>query len=133
MMMTTSERTTYELADIKTRFAALCIDCVILFCIEHSEIFNLPEVDLTSGFIMGLVYMWFFLTRNQGQTPGKSLMNIRVIKMDGSPINDWDAVIRYIGYFVNNHIIFGWLWAFFDENNQGLHDKIVKTYVVKTS
>jgi uncharacterized RDD family membrane protein YckC len=27
----------------------------------------------------------------------------------------------------------GWLWAFFDKDRQGLHDKLAGTYVVKAN
>jgi uncharacterized RDD family membrane protein YckC len=59
-------------------------------------------------------------------------MKIRVIKVDGTPIDDATAIIRYLGYYIDSAIfMIGWLLALFDENRQTLHDKIVSTYVVK--
>jgi uncharacterized RDD family membrane protein YckC len=60
-------------------------------------------------------------------------MNIRVIKADGSPITDVDALVRTLGYFVGEVTLFlGFVWAAFDANNQAWHDKMAKTYVVLT-
>ena len=131
MAAETYEMASYELADIGTRFAAWFIDGAILFIIESVGFFTAREPGLGAGFIIGLVYIWFFLTRNQGQTPGKVVMKIRVIKSDGSPISDADALIRYIGTIINYVGFIGWLWALVDENRQGWHDKLARTYVVK--
>ena len=59
------------------------------------------------------------------------VMKLRVIKTDGSPISDADAVVRYIGYLLDSIFLIGWLWALFDEHRQGWHDKLAHTYVVK--
>jgi uncharacterized RDD family membrane protein YckC len=32
---------------------------------------------------------------------------------------------------MNNFFFIGWVWALFDDNRQGWHDKIAETYVVK--
>jgi uncharacterized RDD family membrane protein YckC len=122
--------TNYELAEIGTRAAAWFIDGAILFVIESAGFFTAGQAGLGAGLIVGLAYSWFFLTRNNGQTIGKLLMKIRVIKVDGSPISDSDAVIRYIGTIINYIGFIGWLWALVDNNRQGWHDKMAQTYVV---
>ncbi len=125
-------RSSFELADVGTRFIALIIDNIVLGLIG-ALLFNFG--GNTGGvitFIIGAAYHWYFLTRQDGQTPGKRIMKIRVIKADGGTLDDATAIIRYVGYYINSAIfMIGWLLAFFDENNQGLHDKIVSTYVVK--
>jgi len=131
-MYESSDTATYELADVGTRFIAILIDGFILLVIGGilSSVAGTTGTGL--GFLVGVAYNWYFWTRKDGQTPGKSLMKIKVIKVDGSPISDMDAVLRYIGYYINTLAIFiGWLWALWDENKQGWHDKIAKTYVVK--
>ena len=131
MATKTLEMANYELADIGTRFVAYGIDGIILFIIESAGWFSAREAGLGAGFLIGLVYAWFFLTRNNGQTPGKMLMKIRVIKTDGTPISDSDAVLRYIRTIINYIGCVGWLRALIDTNRQGWHDKIAQTYVVK--
>ena len=124
------ETVSYELAEFGTRFAAWLIDGAILFLIESAGFFTARETGAGVGLIIGLAYTWFFLTRNNGQTPGKLLMKIRVIKVDGSPISDSDAVLRYIGTLINYVGFIGWLWALIDDHRQGWHDKLARTYVV---
>ena len=70
------------------------------------------------------MYNSYFWTQNNGQTPGKSVMGIRVVKTSGQPLSIVDAVVRYVGYYINTFLLFiGWLWAIFDSKNQGFHDK----------
>ena len=127
----------YELADIGERFIALIIDSFIVGALSGiigAGGGNLLTGGSALGFLIGVGFQWYFLTQHTGQTPGKMVMNLRVVKVDGTPITDSDAVLRYIGYLINSAIIgIGWLWAFIDGNKQGWHDKLAKTYVVKVS
>jgi uncharacterized RDD family membrane protein YckC len=127
---TTYAVTSYELADIGTRFIALFIDSVVLSVLGSVSFIAAREPGVGVSFFIGLIYAWFFLTRSKGQTPGKALMKIRVIKTDGSPISDSDAILRYIGYLVNNFFLLGWVWGLLDANQQGWHDKLAHTYVI---
>ncbi|TMF21584.1 MAG: RDD family protein [Chloroflexi bacterium] len=81
-------------------------------------------------------YFVDFWSQRDGQTIMNKAMGIKVVKTDGSPITVGTAVVRYIGYILND-IIFGipigFIWAAFDGNKQGWHDKIAGTIVVKTS
>ncbi len=129
-----SKNDTYELASLGPRFIALVIDSIILGLIGgvFAGIFGRVGAGGVGSFVIGLLYNWYFWTRNYGQTPGKMLMKVRVIKASGEPLTDADAVIRYIGYYINSALMMiGWIIAFFDDQNQGLHDKLVSTYVVK--
>ena len=57
-----------------------------------------------------------------------------MIKTDGSDLELGSAVLRYVGLFISTLVIFiGVIWAAFDPNKQGWHDKIAGTYVVKTT
>ncbi len=126
-----SDSITYELADVGTRFIALVIDSLILGVITWF-LSNLGGTGYGLSFLAGLAYNWYFWTRQNGQTPGKQMMKIRVIKTDGGPISDSDAILRYIGYYISGFILaLGYLWAIWDENHQGWHDKIANTYVVR--
>ena len=124
----------YELADVGTRFIALVIDGVILGIIGAvlGMVLGSTNTGGIVGFLIGVGYQWYFLTQQNGQTVGKKLMGIRVIKVNGEPLTPVDVLIRYIGYFINSAIILlGWIWALFDSNRQGWHDKLAGTYVIK--
>lgn len=124
--------TSYRLAGIFPRFVALVIDNALAAAI--SGILGVNGAGLLGGilgFIVGVGYQWLFLTRNDGQTPGKVLMGIKVVKVDGSMITEMDVIMRYIGYILNSALLMlGWLWAIVDVEKQGFHDKLARTYVV---
>ena len=123
-----------ELAGTGRRFVALFIDGLVLGIV--SLIIGAVsggglETSGTFQFLLTIVYTWYFLTRNEGQTPGKKLMNVRVIKLDGSPLSDGDAIVRVLVSFVSGAIVLlGYLWAFADGKNQTWHDKAAGTLVI---
>jgi uncharacterized RDD family membrane protein YckC len=122
------------------RFLAILIDGVILFVINLilAAILNSSTTG-RSGIqtLLGLIYYVYFWSSNSpwpGQTVGNKLLNIRVIKTDGSDLSLVVALIRYVGLVVSILVIFiGVIWAAFDPNKQGWHDKIAGTYVIKTA
>ena len=129
--------TTYELASFGTRFAAFIIDYIILSLITFVLFlfFDPTQMSLIELLVVDVAitapYNWYFWTRQQGQTPGKRIMQIRVIKTNGLPLADADALLRVLGYYVGRMLLFvGYLWAAFDANNQAWHDKMANTYVV---
>ena len=121
------------LAGIETRFLALIIDSMILGAVAGAGWFGTRSgAGAGLGFFVGLAYQWFFLTQNGGQTIGKMLMGIRVVKLSGEPLQAGDAILRYLGTYLNSAVfMLGWLWATWDENRQGWHDKLANTIVVK--
>ena len=119
-----------ELAGLGQRFVAALVDGFIV-SILTGFLSRFGGAGFGLSFVITLVYTWYFLTHQNGQTLGKMLMHIRVIKKDGSPIDDATAIVRYIGYYISCIIIIGVLWAFWDENKQGWHDKVANTLVVK--
>lgn len=132
---------TYELAGLVERFAANLIDNVILIIpimlvqwILFSSDRPLPTQLVNFVFMaIPVAYYWYFWTHRDGQTPGKFALGIRVIKVGGGQMSDVDAVIRAIGYHVSAMVFgLGFIWAFFDKKNQTWHDKIARTYVVRT-
>jgi len=85
--------------------------------------------------LLSLMYFaYFWSAPEKGQTLGMSLFNLHVVKADGSYLDGGKAFIRYIGLIVAQ-IPFGLglLWAAFDPNKQGWHDKIAGTYVIRAA
>ena len=89
--------------------------------------------DLGLGFGWAAFYFtaagaWF-----QGYTPGKVLLGLKVIKLDGKTLNLWESFERYGGYGAGLATgLLGFLQIFWDPNRQAIHDKISGTLVIDT-
>lgn len=66
-----------------------------------------------------------------GQTPGKRLMGLRVVRDTGEALTLGAAFLRWVGYIISFVPFFmGFLWAGADRRKQGWHDKIAGTVVI---
>lgn len=145
-----------DLAPLLTRAIAYFIDIFLLYITRQFLEYELvtrqlntlrtqrvvTEGDLESlrqGYILfGLVGLVVFLAYFTiplallGQTLGKSIMKIKVVKPDGSSINFLTALIRSFGYTLSTApLLAGFLWAFVDFDRCALHDRLAGTMVVK--
>lgn len=122
-----------ELADVGQRFIAIAIDSILLGMVTGALTLGSESFwGSVVGFIIGAAYQAYFLSHSNGQTLGKMLMGVRVVRLDGAPLTGTDGVIRYIGYYINSVIMMlGWFWALIDSRHQGFHDKLVNTIVIK--
>jgi len=122
------------------RVVAFIVDSVILYVINLivGVVLN-PSTTGRSGIqtLLGIIYFTYFWSASSlwpGQTVGDKLLNLRVIKTDGTDLTIIQAFIRYVGLVVSILVIFiGVIWVAFDPNKQGWHDKIAGTYVVKAA
>ena len=133
--MSTQAATGAQLAGLGPRLISGIIDGVILYVVNFiiSLILGSNGAGLASliSLIIGIGYFVYFWSMRNGQTVGKQVMGLRVVKADGTPITPVTALLRYIGYFVNTVLIFlGWIWIIIDSQHQGFHDKIAGTLVV---
>jgi uncharacterized RDD family membrane protein YckC len=145
---------TYQvpLAGISTRFLAVLVDGLIAVVLMAPggvlamagqasgssdtgailAVFGgLLSVILVIGYVAVVFVMW-----TQGQTPGKRLMGLQVVKADTlQPAGFWRMALReIIGKWISGAICYlGYFWAFIDGNKQGWHDKIAGTLVVSTN
>jgi hypothetical protein len=88
--------------------------------------------DLGLGFGWAAVYFTAFLAMMRGQTPGKKLLGIRVIRLDGKPLGWWIAFERFGGYAASFSVgLLGFIQILWDRNRQGLHDKACETVVIR--
>ena len=68
-----------------------------------------------------------------GQTLGKALTGIRVVRMDHTRLTVGCAVLRYIGYWLSALPLFlGFLWVLGDPERRAWHDKLAGTCVIYT-
>jgi uncharacterized RDD family membrane protein YckC len=65
-----------------------------------------------------------------GQTPGKRIMGVRIVRTDGGRLRWGNAVRRQVGYWISNLLWLGYLWILLDNRRQGWHDKLAGTIVV---
>ncbi|MDO6447594.1 RDD family protein [Colwellia sp. 1_MG-2023] len=87
--------------------------------------------DLGLSFGWAVFYFTVLTALWNGQTPGKKLLKIRVIQLDGSPLSIWDSFGRYGGYGAGLATgLLGFLQIYWDPNRQAIHDKISATIVI---
>lgn len=88
--------------------------------------------DLGVGFGWSAVYFTAFLALWRGQTPGKRVAGIRVLRLDGKPLGWWISFERFGGYAASFSVgLMGFFQILWDRNRQGLHDKACETVVVR--
>jgi uncharacterized RDD family membrane protein YckC len=87
------------------------------------------DLGLTFGW-SGL-YFTAFLALWNGQTPGKRMLRLRVVRLDGKPMTWWASFERFGGYAASLVTgLLGFVQIVWDRNRQGMHDKITETVVV---
>ena len=87
--------------------------------------------DLGIGFGWAAFYFTVFTAIWHGQTPGKKLLRIRVIQLDGTALSIWDSFGRYGGYGAGIATgLLGFAQIYWDPNRQAIHDKISATIVI---
>ena len=88
------------------------------------------------GLTLGWIGLYFTLTLAWwgGYTPGKRLLGIRVMRLDGKRLGLWNAFERFGGYAAGLATgLLGFAQIFWDPNRQGVQDKIAGTAVVRMS
>jgi uncharacterized RDD family membrane protein YckC len=128
-----------EVIGFGRRFVAFVIDGIILWLGLSLLDFGLAAIgtnvyETLSSFLSILIPLAYFagFWATTGQTPGKMVMGIKVISIEGTPISWGKAILRYIGYVVSWSVfLLGFVWVGFDKKRQGWHDKIASTYVVR--
>lgn len=89
--------------------------------------------DFGLGFGWAVFYFTVLTAWLNGQTIGKKLMGIKVIKLDGSTLTLWESFGRYGGYGAGLATgLTGFLQIYWDANRQAIHDKISETLVIDT-
>jgi uncharacterized RDD family membrane protein YckC len=108
------------------RMTALLLDAVLigilLGVLRHSH-----NVELVALAVYGAV-LW----KLRGATLGGTVFDLRVVRLDGRPIEWETAIIRALGCFLSFAVAgLGFFWIAFDQGKQAWHDKIAGTAVVR--
>lgn len=84
------------------------------------------------GFGWTGLYFTAFVALMRGQTPGKRLLGLRIVRLDGRPMGWWSAIERFGGYAASIVTgLSGFFQILWDKNRQAMHDKIAETVVVQ--
>ncbi len=148
------ESYTVDYAGFWLRLAAVIIDVIILIAVMR-VIFGFwgmatgagflgspaadPFIEVTGGTSLIGAVVWFLIVVAyfpcfwgwRGQTPGKTVMKIRITRFDGSHIGWSGAVMRFLSYIISLISLIGIIWIAFDDRRQGFHDKIADTFVIR--
>lgn len=122
------------------RLVAYFVDYFILLlivaCLQIGELLgSFMDVGALStlSLILLVVYVAVSLFLfSRGMTTGKKLLGIRVVKEDGQRAGFLTMLIReWIGKLISGAVLLlGFVWILTDKENQGWHDKLMRTYVV---
>ncbi|MEH8016344.1 RDD family protein [Rheinheimera muenzenbergensis] len=101
---------------------------------DHSVIKWIEGImaDLGISFGWAVAYLTLFISWNNGQTPGKRLLGIRVVQLDNKPLSLWGAFGRQGGYSAGFATgLLGFLQIYWDPNRQAIQDKLADTLVLR--
>ncbi len=80
--------------------------------------------------LVWFVYQIVFL-KKLGTTPGKRLLKLKVISMDGGPLDNKQRLTRAAVSLLSGYAVgLGYVWAFLEPQRRGWHDLMAETRVV---
>jgi uncharacterized RDD family membrane protein YckC len=128
-----------------SRFGAFFVDALVLSATVRSAVWLLsgvahvlrrfaPPVDLSAllvavaPVIAALYFVAFWAT--VGQTPGKWLMGIKIVPIEGGRLTLRRSLLRLVGYVLSALPVYlGFLWIL-GPNRRGWHDRLARTVVI---
>ena len=95
----------------------------------------LEWLESAAGMLLGLLIETAYFTLfvgHSGQTPGKRLLRLKVIRVSGEAVGFPLAFLRWLAQGISFLALgVGYLMIAFTRDKQGLHDKIAGTFVVR--
>ena len=112
------------------RMGALLIDVVLVGFLSS---FVLGSFHHESNLhLLALAAYGACMWKLRGSTVGGIVCDLRVVRVDGRPLEWETAIVRALGCFLSLAVCgLGFIWIAFDENHQAWHDKIAGTVVVR--
>jgi uncharacterized RDD family membrane protein YckC len=103
---------------------SIAVDAILIGIVVHSSDYFFPCLAIYAALLWKL----------RGATVGGIIFGLKVVRLDGRPM-DWPtAVVRAVACFLSLFAAgLGFIWIAFDAEKQGWHDKIAGTVVVKLS
>lgn len=91
----------------------------------------LAAIGFLASFVIFTGYFAFFEVLWQGQTPGKRLVKIRVIREDGSPIGMAQATLRSLLRPIDDFFFAGVFFILFNSREKRVGDLVAGTIVIQ--
>jgi uncharacterized RDD family membrane protein YckC len=132
------------------RFGALLIDYIILlipgiilsFIVGNDtivgDLYKYREIRVAATYhdLISTIMSWLYFAGMEASraqaTVGKQALGIKVTTLNGERITFGRATGRYFSKFISGIILlFGYFMVLWDPKNQGLHDRIAGTLVLK--
>jgi uncharacterized RDD family membrane protein YckC len=112
---------------------ALLLDVLLIGVLTHASGFFLDSVHHHSDLhLLVLAVYGASMWKLRGSTVGGIVCDLRVVRVDGRPIEWETAIVRALGCFLSLAVCgLGFIWIAFDSNHQAWHDKIAGTVVVR--
>lgn len=109
------------------RFLATALDFALV-AIVMAAVFHQPR-----WFLLVWVSYHLVLWSWKGTTVGGIVFGLRIVGVDGGPINFAVALVRLLGSFFSAAVLgLGFFWAGWSQDKQSWHDKIAGTFVVRS-
>ena len=90
-------------------------------------------VYLTAAYLFYAVYFSLFIVL-AGSTPGMQLMDLSVVRLDGSLPDTRQLLWRNFGYLLSGAtLMLGFVWAIWDEDRFTWHDRMSQTYITSAA
>lgn len=131
----------YPIASLGDRIAAYLVDLIIkvVYILVLVAIFVNIELEIVWIYLafMGLPWLLYHLAFEifmNGQSPGKRMMNIQVVRLDGTQPTIGDYVLRWVFSLVDFYMLSGAIaviFIAFSDRGQRLGDMVAGTTVVK--
>jgi uncharacterized RDD family membrane protein YckC len=113
-------------------FAFFTLDHVLARAATRNDVVQAAEAIIRDIAVAALILSYpilFWMVA--GQTPGKALLGLRVVRLDQRKITFGCAARRCVGYWISAlPLMLGFAWVLVDERRQGWHDKLADTCVV---
>ncbi|CAN5314293.1 hypothetical protein BH09BAC2_BH09BAC2_06050 [soil metagenome] len=118
------------------RSLAFLLDFFLMIMVTMLLIFLFPDSKLEESgvVVIGIGWLYFALQESSRQraTLGKKALRIQVTGIHGEQISFLRATARHFGRWISAiTLLIGYLMVLWDARHQSMHDKIVKTVVIK--
>ena len=117
------------------RFGAALLDGIVVGIPFVILLLALKGVGYAIGIVLEIAYFTYFEGGPNGQTPGKTMLSIRIISIDNAqPIGYQRGLIRALARIISTIPFYlGYIWMLWDPQRQTWHDKFARSIVVPTA